>query len=224
MRQRTARLAALLAATLAFLPSARLSAQGFFEAPESIRIGWGALIETHLDPASSSMVPNPSLEFNLGAGLVLPIAERPRWAFEPSVDLYWYHCGLVDGRAMPVDETLSEAFVLGILADVPFVYSFPLSGDFAAGVGGGLALDLRFAIDTASYGNIGEIYGYLWGAGRFVLPSALARIEYRLGERVECGLQLRAFLPLFNLWSADSPSIIDQMILAAAWSIRYRLR
>ena len=49
-------------------------------------------------------------------------------------------------------------------------------------------------------------------------------MEYRLSERVECGLQLRALLPVFNLWSPDSPSLLDQAILGVSMSIRYRLR
>jgi len=224
MRARTALFAAALAAALATLPSSRLSAEGFLEAPESVRAAWGVLFESLLDPESKSAVPNPSINFNLGAGLVLPVAGNPRWAFEPSADLYWYNCGYINGRAVPVEESLSDAFVFGLLVDAPFVYSFPISGDFSAGVGGGLALNLRFAFDTPPYGDLGEIYGYLWGLARFILPSALARIEYRLSERVECGLQLRAFLPVFNLWSPDSPSLVDQAILAVGMSIRYRLR
>ncbi len=224
MRARTALSASIIAAALALAPSARLSAQGFLEAPESVRAAWGVLMESLLDPEASSSVANPSINFNLGAGVVFPLSRNPQWAFEPSADLYWYYCGYVNDRAVPVEETLSDAFVLGILVDAPFVYSFPISGDFSAGLGGGLALNLRFAIDTAPYGNLGEVYGYLWGAGRFILPSALARMEYRLSERVECGLQLRALLPVFNLWSPDSPSLLDQAILGVSMSIRYRLR
>ncbi len=224
MRARTALFASVLALALALLPSERISADGFLEAPESIRAAWGVLMESLLDPDSEQSVPNPSVNFNLGAGIVLPTANNPRWAFEPSADLYWYYCGYINDRAVPVEETLSDAFVLGILVDAPFVYSFPISGDFSAGLGGGLALNLRIAFDTAPYGNLGEVYGYLWGLARFILPSALARVEYRLSERVECGLQLRAFLPVFNLWSPDSPSLLDQSMLAVGMSIRYRLR
>lgn len=224
MRARNACIAAAFASFLWMFPSSRLSADSLFEKPESIRASWGVLIESLLDPDSASSVPNPSLNFNIGAGLVLPFAKAPFWAFEPSVDLYWYNCGYVNERAVPVDETLSDAFVLGILVDAPFVYSFPLSGDFSAGVGGGLALNIRIAFDTAPHGGLGEIYGYLWGAGRFILPSLLARAEYRLSERVECGLQLRSFLPVFNLWSPESPSLFDQAMFAVGITIRYRLR
>jgi hypothetical protein len=201
-----------------------LAAESPFEEPESLRVGWGVLIQPLLDPAASSAVADPSINFSLEAGLVLPLAADPRWAFEPSADIYWYYCGYINDRAVPVEETLSDAFVIALLVDAPFIYSFPLSDKFAAGIGGGLCLNLRFAIDTAPYGNLGSIYSYLWGGGRFVLPSALARFEYRLTERVECGLQLRALLPLFNLWTPDSPSIIDQAVFATAMTIRYRLR
>jgi hypothetical protein len=217
------KLATAFILALAVFSSASVAAESPFEAPESLRVGWGVLMQPLLDSSVSSAVANPSINFHLGAGLVLPFASKPRWTFEPSADLYWYYCGYINSRAVPVEETLSDAFVIGLLVDAPFIYSFPISDKFAAGVGGGLCLNLRFAIDTPPYGNLESIYGYLWGGGRFVLPSIVGRFEYRLTERVECGLQLRALLPVFNLWTPDSPSIIDQAVFAATMTIRYRL-
>lgn len=181
-------------------------------------------MEPLLDEAVSSEVPSPSINFNVGAGVVLPLISNPRWAFEPSANLYYYYCEFANGRAVPGDATLSDAFVLGLLVDAPFVYSFPIGGRFTAGAGGGLCLDLRFAFDTPPYGNLGAIYGYLWDKARFILPSALARAEYRLTERVEFGLELRAMLPVFNLWTPDSPGFFDQAIFMVDMALRYRLR
>jgi hypothetical protein len=200
-----------------------LSAASPFEAMESIRPTWGVLMEPLLDKSASSEVPSPSINFNLGAGVVLPLIANPRWSFEPSVDIYWYYCEYVNGRAVPGEETLSDAFAIGLLVDAPFVYSFPIGGKFAGGVGGGLCLDLRFAIDTPPYGNLGKIYAYLWDKARFIMPSTLARVEYRLSDRVEFGFELRAMLPVFNLWTPGSPGLFDQAIFIAGLALRYRL-
>jgi len=227
MRARTG----ILAAILAVAPVAGLSAAGFsiaslfdFEAPESVRPTWGVLMEPLLDPEASSAIANPSINFNLGAGVVLPLASSPRWAVEPSADIYWYYCAYMNDRAVPAEETLGDAFVLGLLVEAPFIYSFPISGRFSAGVGGGLCLDLRVAFDVSSSGNIGSINGYLWDKARFILPSTLARVEYRLSDRVECGVQLRGLLPIFNLWTPDAPGFFDQAIFLVDMAIRYRLR
>ncbi len=214
----------MLVTALLLGAAAGLGAASPFEAPESVRPTWGVLMEPLLDEAASSEVANPSINFNLGAGVVLPLASNPRWALEPSATLYWYNCQYVNGRAVPGEVTLSDAFTIGLLVDAPFIYSFPIGRLFSAGIGGGLCLDLRFAIDTPPYGNLGAIYGYLWDKARFIMPSTLARAEYRLSERVEFGLELRALLPVSNLWTPDSPGLFDQAILIADLALRYRLR
>jgi hypothetical protein len=220
MRARTG----MLVLALSLLTAVGLGAASPFEAPSSIRPTWGVLMEPLLDEAASSEVPSPSLNFALGAGVALPLASSPKWAFEPSAELYWYYAEYVNGRAVPGEETLSDAFTLGLLVDAPLVYSFPIAGKLSASVGGGLCLDLRFAIDTPPYGNLGKIYAYLWDKARFILPSALARAEYDLTERVGFGLELRALLPVFNLWTPDSPGFFDQAIFIANLALEYRLR
>jgi hypothetical protein len=212
-----------LVLALALAAAADLPAAGFLEAPESVRPTWGVLMEPLLDPAAASQIPNPSINFNVGAGVVIPLAASPRWAFEPSADLYWYYCAYVNGRAVPAEATLSEAFVLGLLVDAPFVYSFPFAERFSAGFGGGLCLHLRAAFDQSS-SDIGAVNRYLWDKARFVMPSAVARAEYRLSDRVEFGFQLRALLPFFNFWTPDSPGFFDQAIFIADLALRYRLR
>lgn len=214
----------MLVLALGLSTAVGLRAASPFEAPASIRPTWGVLMEPLLDEAAASEVPSPSLNFVLGASVELPLAASARWAFEPSAELYWYYAEYVNGRAVPGDQTLSDAFAIGLLVDAPLVYSIPIAGKFSASVGGGLCLDLRFAIDTPPYGRLGEIYAYLWDKARFILPSALARVEYDLAERVGFGLELRAFLPVFNLWTPDSPGFFDQAIFIANLAVRYRLR
>jgi hypothetical protein len=214
----------MLVLALGLSTAAGLGAASPFEAPASVRPTWGVLMEPLLDEAAAPEVPSPSLNFVLGASVELPFAASPRWSFEPSAELYWYYCEYVNGRAVPGEETLSDAFAIALLVSAPLVYSFPIAGKLSAGVGGGLCLDLRFAIDTPPYGNLGKIYGYLWDKARFILPFAMARAEYDLTERVGFGLELRACLPVSNLWTPDSPGFFDQGIFIADMAIRYRLR
>ncbi|HTX72520.1 MAG TPA: hypothetical protein VMC79_06805 [Rectinemataceae bacterium] len=209
-----------LCLSLALLPALDANALGPIE---SLRFDLGVITQLNLDPSSQT----PNLITNvLGAGMVLPFSPDSRWSFEPTVDLYWTYYELDNGKAFSTGIADRTAFVLGLLINAPAVYSIPFGGSWVLGLGAGLGINARVGFlgaSDASLSDVGGINRYFWGQGRFLMPSTLLRIEYRLTARIEFGFTASAFWPLFNLWAADGSPFLDQAIFDGALVIRYRL-
>lgn len=209
-------------ATLVMAGALAAPAHAALPKPESIRPDLGVVIILNLDGRNNL----PSLITNvLGAGLVYPLGPGTRWSFEPSVDFCWSYYELSNGRAVPSGITQRQASVFTLLVEAPMVYSLPLGGKWAVGAGGGLALNIRIgfqAADDVSQADVAAINAYLWSMGRFLMPSTLARVEYRLNDRVEFGFTARALWPIFNVWAGEGLSLFDQGIFGAQLGVRYR--
>ena len=215
--------AAIAAVALGVLPVEGAAA---LEAPVAIRPTWGVLAESLLDPANSSAIPSPSLNFNFGCGVVMPFEPGSRFSFEPSADIYYYNAEwTADGQTLPTDESFSSAFVLGLLLDAPVVYSLPVGEKLTFGFGAGLCLDVRlaFTTDPASAGNTPLMNGYFWNQARFITPSTLIRGEYALTDRVGFGFTGRVLWPIYNLWTGEGFGFFDQGMYLIDLTIRYRL-
>ncbi|GEM_PF-1648197 len=214
--------AALAALALAVLPVEGAAA---LEAPAAIRPTWGVLAESLLDPANSSAVPSPSINFNFGCGVVMPFEPGSRFSFEPSADIYYYNAEWLNGQALPTDESFSSAFVLGLLLDAPVVYSLSVGEKLTFGFGAGLCLDVRlaFTTDPANAGNTPLMNGYFWNQARFISPSTLIRGEYALTDRVGFGFTGRVLWPIYNLWTGEGFGFFDQGMYLIDLTIRYRL-
>jgi len=222
---------ALPALALCLLGGA-LSPCAALEAPTAIRPTWGVVIESLLDPSLSTpgsaiRVATPSINFNLGAGVVMPLSAGSRLAFEPSADIYYFNAEYsTNGQALPTDNTYASAFVLGLLLDAPLVYSLPLGDTITIGGGIGLCLDIRAAIttDSARSENTPFINRYFWDKARFLTPSMLIRGEYRLTDRVGFGFSGRMLWPTYNLWSGEGFGFFDQAMYLVDLTIRYGLQ
>lgn len=209
---------AALALALLSLPGA-----GALEAPVAVRPTWGVLVENVLDSASPAF--NPSITFNLGAGFIMPFSADSSFSFVPSADFYYYSAALnARGRAVPAEYSQSSAFVLGLLLDAPVVFSFPLGDKFSAGAGLGLCLDIRaaFTTDPLKADDTPAINEYLWGSGRFILPSTILRAEYQLTDRVSFGFKGRMLWPISNLWANEGYGFLDHSIYLIDLAILYR--
>lgn len=215
---------ALAALVLALLPLAKPAA---LEAPLAVRPTWGVIVENLLDPALSGSVSSPSLNFNLGAGVVMPFSRGSRFSFEPSADFYFSNYEYFGGQPVPTAEEYGSAFVLGLLLDSPVVYSLPIGGGFTLGIGVGLCLDVRVAFtidqDPVKAANTPIMNKYFWDKGRFLTPSSLVRAEYALTDRVAFGFNGKVFWPVYNLWSGEGFSFFDQGLYLVDLSIVYRL-
>jgi len=207
-----------LGAALAFLPLSSAKALG---PAESIRPDLGVIIQLNLDPSSETTHLITNI---LGAAVVLPFSSGSAWAFEPSADLYWTYYELFNGRAMSTEIADREAFVIGLLLNAPVVYSLPLGGNWSCGFGAGLGLNLRGGFQASSdvpTSDVAAINTYFWSKARFIMPSTLARVEYKLTQRIDFGFSALAYWPIFNLWSGEGLSFLDQAIFGGALLVRY---
>jgi hypothetical protein len=215
--------AALTALLLALLLPLGASA---LEAPDTLRANWGVLVESLTNPALSSHVSSPSINFNFGAGVSMPLSPDSRWSFGPSADLYWYYGEFNSGQPVATDEAFSSTFVMGLLLNAPVVYSIPLNPKFTLSAGGGLCLDLRFAFKSgdldASAAKASN--AYFWGMGRFLTPSTTLRIEYKLTERVGFGFSARVLWPIYNIWTGEGYGFFDQGKYLLSLVVRYKLK
>jgi hypothetical protein len=196
------------------------------EAPIAVRPTWGVAVEGLLDPALAGQVSRPSINFNLGAGVVMPFSAGSRFSFEPSADLYWANYEYLNGAAVPTDETFGSAFGLGLLLDAPVVYTIPLAKGFSLGFGMGLCFDIRaaFTLDsTYKPEDTAPMNSYFWDKARFLMPSTILRAEYALTERVGFGLSGRILWPLYNLWSGMGVGFFDRAKYLVDLSIVYKL-
>jgi hypothetical protein len=196
------------------------------EAPETLRANWGVLVESLTNPALSSHVSSPGINFSFGAGVGMPLSPDSRWSFGPSADLYWYYGEFNSGQPVATDEAFSSTFVLGLLLNAPMVYSIPLDSKFTLSAGGGLCLDIRFAFKSGDLDASAakSSNAYFWGMGRFITPSTTLRIEYKLTERVGFGFSARVLWPIFNLWTGEGYGFFDQGKYLLALVVRYKLK
>ncbi len=194
-------------------------------APESIRPSLGVIFVVNADKGAGTDTTDLITNV-LGSGLVYPLAWGPRWSFDPSAEFYWSYYELANGRALPTGVENRDAFVLGFLIEAPIVYSAQVSDKVALGGGAGLVLNLRYGLSAAAevkQSTVNSINDYLWGQGRFIMPSSFLRIEYRLTQRVAFGFTARAIWPVFNLWAGEGLPFLDQAIFGGVLQVRYHL-
>lgn len=208
------------AIVLATLPLAGAAA---LEAPVAIRTSWGVLIESLLNPSNASEIASPSLNFNLGAGVIMPFSPGSRFSFEPSADIYYYYAEWIHEQALPSFEEYRDTFVLGLLLDTPVSYTLPLGPKFTLGAGAGLCLDIRVGFPVAGSTNAPAINAYLWDKARFLMPSTRIRGEYALTDSVSFGFTGRVLWPIFNLWSGEGYGFFDQSQYLVDVTIRIKL-
>lgn len=216
----------LIVLALAAKPAAAL------EAPEYLRVTWGVLGESFLDPAltaagSVDRAPPFSVNFNLGAGVGMPFQPGSNWAFAPSADLYYYNAEYTAaGQPVATDETMTSASVFGLVLNAPVVYSYPLGDKFSVAGSLGLCIDARVAFTNSSgdSGATAKMNSYFWSQGRFFMPSTSVRGEYKLTDRVGFGFTARALWPIYNLWTGEGFGFFDQTKYVFDLVIRYKLQ
>jgi hypothetical protein len=207
-------LGACFIAILSFLPVKPLFALDL--AAFSGRFGVGIM---HIAYDSEEQVqvppPTPVSVSTLGGSLVVSFAENFFLGVEPALDLLWTNYQWFDGRrAVPTEyeeSSTNNAFVLGVLIDLPLVASFRINERIGGSFGLGPAFLLRAAFagdpnakdDPALKENISSILSYFWSEGRWFYPSATLRMNVFLQEGFTFGLGLRGSMPVFNAWIKD---------------------
>ena len=214
-----------LAIAFAALPAAAL------ESPEYLRVTWGVLGESFLDPAltatgSADQAPPFSINYNFGAGVSIPFTRVPGLAFAPSGDLYFYNAQYTTaGQVVPTDEAFTSAFVLGLILNAPIAYSYAINDKMSIAGSLGLAFDLRvaFTTDSAKASYTPLMNSYLWNQGRFFMPSTSVSGEFKLTDRVGFGFTARVLWSIYNLWTDEGFGFFDQGRYFFDLVIRYKL-
>jgi hypothetical protein len=222
---------AFAALLLALLP---LGTAAALEAPDDLRVTWGVLVESLLNPSLASNVSSPSVNFNFGAGVSMPFSPDSAFSFTPSADIYWYNGEFNSGQPVAADQAFSSTFTIGALLNASMVYSYPVTPKITLSAGAGLCLDLRFAFASGDY--VDPITGmdpsaaakasnsYFWGNGRFITPSTTLRFDYALTENVGFGFSGRVLWSIYNLWTGEGYGFFDQTKYLIDLVIRFKLK
>jgi len=110
------------------------------------------------------------------------------------------------------------SFVIGIVTGVQATAAFSLGSGVYFRVFGGPAVDLR--IVTLAVGlhpddmeeaerQTSLITKYFWSEGRMLMPTAGFGFDFTMNERFLLGIDLRAWFPVYKLWTNDNTPAID---------------
>jgi hypothetical protein len=138
---------------------------------------------------------------------------------ELSLDFYGVYYAYSDAldRAVPAIPDNRSSFVIGSILGIQALKTFFPGGALRIRVYGGPAADLRACL--AAGGLEGEdaadaadetrdIAAYFWGQGRWFMPTAGAGMDFALTKKLLLGFDLRAWMPVYRLWTAeDLPAV-----------------
>ena len=110
-----------------------------------------------------------------------------------------------------------SSFVAGALLGVQALGIFGLGDSLRIRVYGGPAADLRLCLDAGGLegadaddarAETRDIAAWFWGQGRWFMPVAGAGADFALTEKLLLGFDVRAWLPVWRLWSGgDLPAV-----------------
>lgn len=160
----------------------------------------------------------------LGAEYRLPI--RPNVEFAPSASLFMLRYLWANDRALPAEIENRTAFVPALLLDASFLYTIE-KDRFLISLGGGPGFLLRYGFlesdvdeDETSYNGdmsageqVDEINSYMWSSLRWFYPMLQAGVRYRLQTGWGAGINLRAGIPIFNLWAEPDMPFQDSLMI-----------
>ncbi|MDR3123919.1 MAG: hypothetical protein LBU16_09110 [Treponema sp.] len=148
------------------------------------------------------------------------------WRVELSWDCYGTYYAYNDrlDRAVPAIPDNRSSFVIGSLLGVQAVKTFALRDAVRIRAYGGPAADLRLCLiadglegtdaeDAAA--ETRDIAAYFWRQGRWLMPTAGAGIDFALTETLRMGFDLRAWLPVYRLWTAEDLPAVEGWRFAA---------
>ncbi|MDR2096477.1 MAG: hypothetical protein LBP76_13325 [Treponema sp.] len=163
--------------------------------------------------------PTPVLPvFGLAVAFPLPFIKSA--SLETSLDLYYNNYGYSDSlqRAVPLAIENRWTQVLGFVLGIHFLSTIPINSLLNFRVSGGFAADLRLcliAADLNSYEmddaseQTRKVSDYFWGQGRWFLPVLGGGLDFTLNEKFLLGLDLRAWFPVYRLWTGENEPFIE---------------
>jgi hypothetical protein len=190
---------------------------------DTFELDGGLFLITAMDPDSGpDSAPSPLLP---AIGLTLPLQRTLRiFRLETSFLLTgtWYQ--YANGRASPAEPEFREYATVCILSDFRGAYSFLKRETFSMGTDVGLAAFLRFPIPVASDAvqdlgsTITDFYVF-----RFVYPETGIFGTYRIRQDLTLKLSLRAYWPLYLLWSPEDPPFPEGLLVTGLIGLTWQL-
>ncbi|MDR1429098.1 MAG: hypothetical protein LBI85_02315 [Spirochaetaceae bacterium] len=168
---------------------------------------------------------------SLGVSAAHPFGER--LFLEASLDFYTTHYGFPDGAKWPYPyaEENRSTRVVGSILGFQALYRREISSSMWFRVYGGLSADLRLCLiagglegadrDDAS-AETSRTASYFWGQGRWIFPVAGAGMDFAASQKFLLGFDLRAWFPLYKVWSGEDLPAIEGWRFAAG--LRFTLR
>jgi hypothetical protein len=161
---------------------------------------------------------------SLGVAALWPVFDFMR--IELSLDFYGVYYAYSDNldRAVPAIPDNRSSFVIGSILGVQALKTFAPDDAVRIRLYGGPAADLRVCLvagglegaDAADAAReTKDIAAYFWGQGRWFMPVAGAGMDFALTEKLLLGFDLRAWFPIYRLWTAEDLPAVEGWRFAA---------
>lgn len=142
-------------------------------------------------------------------------------------DIYFtnYEYNAERGYAMACNPENRSAFVLGFITGIQAAGYFPIGNNgMDIHVFGGPAADLRLITlafglnhpddftgdpETDAQMQTDAIRDYFWSKGRWFMPTAGAGINFAINEKYLLGFDIRAWFPVYRMWTDGQLPAID---------------
>ena len=177
-------------------------------------------------PADNGIDSDPApILSSLGGALSLQLIGPLR--LELTEDIYFtnYEFNSTLGYPMACNPENRSALVIGFITALQFTGNFSLGGKGAAfRVYAGSAADLRIValaiglnhpadfsgdIKTDAQLQTDAIRDYFWSDARWFMPVAGIGMDFPINEKFLLGFDLRAWFPLYKMWTDDNLPYID---------------
>ncbi|MFA6508090.1 MAG: hypothetical protein WCT14_18450 [Treponemataceae bacterium] len=203
-------------------------------AAEGLSYIYRASVLTILEDNGLSGDPAPIL-FSPGFAVALPLLSFIK--FEPGLDLYFTYYGYATdlGRAVPIALENRSAAVYGFMLNLPLDFSFRIAKLVGFHASVGMTADLRLCLVADGLDNdaqgladataqTGQVASYFWGAGRWLYPSASIGFDFPFTKNYFLGVDLRAWYPLYHLWSGENLPVTENLRFALGLRLSYSSR
>jgi hypothetical protein len=170
---------------------------------------------------------------SFGGGIELEMTSAPGFYFEPSLDVYgtYYGYSYTLDRAVPYAIENRSSLVIGFILGASSGYHFRLPNGFVLRGFAGPAFDLRLCLvagglegddkeDAAS--QTSDIASYFWSSGRWFIPTAGVGVDFPVFDGLMLGAELRAWFPVYKLWSGEDLPAKEGWRIAATLRIIFR--
>ena len=169
------------------------------------------------------VAPGPFLHY---WGASLPLSLSGAFSLVPELDLYGTQYQLLGARAIPTEiEYKSSVFMLGVLLDPEFRYTFTISKLLAWGFTASPMFVFRIPTLSWDLGStdISSITKYLYAKARFFYPGVGGFFDWQVFPNIGLEVRVRSFFPVFHLWDGEGLPFYDQLMIDGSIGLRFQI-